>query len=373
MNGCWISVATISVVVVSLGCSDKKKSESSDTQAPPPVIQGLAAVPARATTVIGIDVAALAGSPIAHRALQRMYAREPGLQAPLAHVLQACEIRPESDLASVTVAILPDDATTESLLVAKGKFEEGKLVRCLGQALAKLAGSHLETREFEGRPIYHDVGGSVVSGPGVSGPGVWLAFGSSDTMLLSSGRGALEEALGVGAKLSNTTSGLGQYLSRLQTDADLWVLHTIDPLVGEGLIAATGGHIQAPLGVVASADLSKGLTLHLHLEMRNEGDAKILISQAMSQLQAASLVLQIDSLGRMVQKAELAAEGPWATLRWSLNEEELRDLIGANLSDLSTSIDKNGANDENPAKSETEPPKRKLRNGNSETETNERD
>ncbi len=366
MNGRWISAATIVVVAISLvGCSDKKKSESADTQAPPPVIQGLAAVPANATTVIGIDVAALAGSQVAERALQRLYAREPGLQAPLAEVFQACEIRPKRDLASVTIAILPSAAKVDSLLVAKGKFEQGKLVSCLGKSLGKLGG-HLETSEFEGRPIYHE----VRSGPGVSRPGVWLAFGSSDTVLLSSGRGALEEALGGGAKLSNTTSGegqhLGQYLSRAQTDANLWVLHSIDPLVGEGLIAATGGHIQAPIGVIASANLSGGLTLNVELEMRSEADAKMLISQAMSQLEAVALVLQIDSLGRMVQKAELAAEGHLATLRWSLNEEELRDLIGANLSDLSTSIDKHGANDENPAKSESETPKRKLRNGNEE-------
>ena len=360
MKRCWIYAATIAVVAISFGCSDKKKSEISNTQAPPPAIQGLAAVPANATTVIGIDVAALAGSQVADRALQRLYAREPRLQATLAQVLQACEIRPEHDLASVTIAIVPTAARVDSLLVAKGKFEQGKLISCLGKSLGKL-GSHLETSEFEGRPIYHEVrSGPGVSGPGVSGPGVWLTFGSADTVLLSSGREALVEALGVGAKVSNTPSGVGQYLSRAQTDADLWVLHRIDPVVGEGLIAAAGGHIQAPIGVIASADLSGGLILNVELEMRSEDDAKALILQAKSQLEAVALVLQIDSLGRMVQKAELAAEGHQATLRWSLNEEELTDLIGANLSDLSTSIDKNGANDENPAP---------VRNGNSETET----
>jgi hypothetical protein len=305
--------------------------------------------------VIGVDVRALADSPIVGRALERMFARDPGLQSALTKVLDDCHLDLKADVASATIALVPaEQGQIDSLLVAKGTFSEGKIVACLGKSLGEVAGGRLESAEFEGRALYHQVGGE--------GPGLWLAFGSRDTVMVSSGRGALEASLGSGPKLSGAKSGVARYLGRAKTDANLWAIGNIDPDVGAGLIAASGGQVAAPSAVVASADLSTGLALSAELQMATEADAKTLISQASAQLTAVALVLQIDSLGRMVQKAELVADGHWATLRWTLTKEELEDLMGANLSGLGSSIDKEGANDENPApKSETE---RDIKDGN---------
>ncbi len=336
------------------GCSDKKTSKKTEeTAKAPPAVQGLAAVPANADAVIGVDVAALAQSPIVARALERMFARDPGLQEALAKVLDDCHLDLGKDVASATIALVPSKGQQiDSLLVAKGRFREGELVACLGKSLRDAAGGRLETAIFEGRATYHQVGGD--------GPGLWFSFGSTDTVLISSGRASLEASLGTGPKLAEAKTGVARYLSRANTKANLWAIGAIDPAVGEGLIAATAGQVKAPLAVVASADLSDGLAVAADLEMRSEADAKTLISQATAQIAAAALVLQIDSLGRLVQKAELSADGHWATLRWALSKEELQDVMGANLSGLGSSIDgssidNEGANDENPApKSETE-------------------
>lgn len=361
------AIATCFAIAVALvcGCSDKKKSKKAEEEITPLAVQGLAAIPANASAVIGIDVAALAGSPIVARALERMFARDPGLQAALSKVLDDCRLDLKTDVDSATIALVPAKAEmVDSLLVAKGRFKEGELVACLGKSLGAVAGGRLESATFEGRSLYHQVGGD--------GPGLWFSFGSPDTVLISSGRGSLEASLGSGPKLAGATTGVARYLSRVDTKANLWAIGMIDPAVGAGLIAATGGQVQAPSAVVATADLKHGLALAADLQMTNEADAKTLISQARAQIKAAAMVLQIDSLGRMVQKAELSADGHWATLRWALNKEELQDLLGANLSGIGTSddvsrndgssIDNEGANDENPApKSETE---RETQDGN---------
>jgi len=349
VRGKHIAVGLAIALAVVCGCKSKKtsKKEAEDKVATLSV-QGLAAVPANATIAIGADVGALAKSPIVARALERMFTRDPGLQAELSKVLRACNLDLASDVFSATIALIPNaKAGTDSLLVSKGHFEEGKIVACLGKAMGDTVGSRLETTEFQGRPTYHQVGGE--------GPGLWLAFGSSDTILVSSGQEALQAALGDGPKLADGSAGIAKYLSRANTKADIWAIGEIEGAVGAGLVAATGGQVKAPVAVIASVDLSAGLALSADLLMASKEDANTLISQAKSQLSAVALVVQIDSLGRMVQKAELSADALWARLRWSITNEELQELLGANLSGLSPGIDKQGARDENPApKSETE-------------------
>ncbi len=351
----------VGTMAVGLGCSDKKKSEN-DTPAKvvPPAVQGLEAIPASATQVIGVDVAALANSPIVLRALERMFASKPALRDGFRKVLGDCKLDLKSDVSSATIALIPTaNGESDSLLVAKGRFEEGALVACLGKSLNSESGGRLETATLDGRSLYHQVGGEA--------PGLWFSFGSKETVLVSSGRPALEAALGTGAKFAKATTGVASLLSRANTSANLWAIGAIPSDVGEGLVGASGGLVKAPLAVVASADLSSGLSLGADLQLRSSEEANTLISQAKAQIAAAALVLQIDSLGRMVQKAELSADGSWATLRWAITNEELQDLMGANLSGLGASkngsgIDNEGANDENPApKSETE---RETQDGN---------
>jgi hypothetical protein len=137
--------------------------------------------------------------------------------------------------------------------------------------------------------------------------------------------------------------------------------------VAQGLVAATGGLVGPPSAVVGHAELGEGLELAIEVHMASAADAKTLISQAGSQLQAAALILQVDSAGRLVQKIKVSADGDWARLSWTLSQSELSDLMAATMPGLGgtldgapdagptgadagdSSVDKGPGNEENPA------------------------
>lgn len=346
---CALAIA----VMLTLGgaCGDKKKKEEArETEAKPTLasVEGLQAVPATASAVIGLDVRKLIESPVVLRAVDRMFARDATLKEELSAVLGACKFDIEKDLDAVTVALIPRAGTTDSLLVAKGRFTESALTACLGRFLAE-SGGRLESSEFEGRALYHQVGADDPAG-------VWLSFGSKDTLLVASAREALELSLSKGQKLANATSGLARFAPRAKTDAAIWAMAKVDAAVGEGLVAATNGQVKPAQSILGSVDLGEeGMSLLLEVEMSDDSDAKTLISQASIQIQGLALVLQIDAIGPLLKKLQLGTDGPWATLGWRLSNQELADLMGANMLGLSSTIDNDGANEQNPApKSEQE-------------------
>lgn len=337
--GIWAST----LAFVAVGCGDKKtnKQEAAEKKPTPATVEGLQAIPDSASAVIGIDVSALAASPIVHRALERMFARDPELKAELSGVLKACKISPESDIKSLTIALLPRGDETDSLLVTKGKYSESVITACLGRFLAE-SGGRLETAKEGQRSLYHQVRGDGEV------DGVWLTFGSSDTVLIASTREALALSLGAGAKLDSGRTGLAQYLPRVASEDALWAVGLLTAPVAAGLVQATGEAVEAPIAIVGSAHLESGLRFRLGIEMHSAVDAKTLISQAKLQLSAAALVLQINAAGRLVQKIEFSTDKSWAQLDWQLTEQELADLMGANLSGMGSTIDKDAGNDENP-------------------------
>jgi hypothetical protein len=330
-------------------CGDKKKKKAEEAPADKPVLAavvGLGAVPASASAVIGLDVSTLATSPLVSRAVERMFAQDTTLEAELSSVFQACKFDPKTDLSAATIALLPQGEQTESLLVAKGKFSESALSACLGRFFSE-SGGRLEVAEFEGRTLYHQ----VTQEPG----GLWLSFGSKDTLLVSSARPALELALGNGPKLSAAKDGLARFASRTNTKATIWALAHIPEGLAAGLVAATQGQVQPAKSVLGSVNLADGLTLAIEVEMASEEDAKTLISQASIQIQGLALVLQIDAVGPLLKKMQLTTDGHWASLGWKLTEQELADLMSANMSGLSSAIDNDGVNGQKPApKSELE-------------------
>jgi hypothetical protein len=339
------------ILVVSGGCGIKKeKVEGKESEAKPTLasVEGLQAVPATASAVIGLDVRKLSESPVILRAVDRMFARDKTLKDELSAVLGACKIDITKDVDAATVALIPRGEGTDSLLVAKGRFAESALTACLGRFLGE-SGGRLETSEFEGRALYHQVGQDDPNG-------VWLSFGSKDTLLVASAREALEQSLSKGEKLAGTTTGLARFAARAKTDAAIWAMAAVDAAVGKGLVAATGGQVKPAQSILGSIDLGEeGMSLLFEVEMSSEGDAKTLISQAAIQVQGMALVLQIDAIGPLLKKLQLATDGRWATLGWRLSDQELADLMGANMLGLSSTIDNDGASEQNPApKSEQE-------------------
>ncbi len=333
------AIVLASLLALTVACRDKKKHAAQSKGPTPAAVEGLQAIPAQATAVIGIDVLALASSPVVERALDRMLARDPELRGELSAVLKACAIDPHKDVLSATIALVPRGEGTDSLLVTKGKYSEAAITACLGRFLAE-SGGHLESSQAEGRAIYHQVT--------PEGAGVWLAFGSTDTLLIASTRELLVMSLGTGEKLGSVKTGLAAYLPRLNTQHAMWAMGEVERAVAQGLVAASGGQVQPPLAIVGSADLGEGLALRLEVKMSSDQDAKTIISQAKMQIQAAALVLQVDAIGQLIKNIEFAQDESWARLDWRLSEQELADLVGANLSGLGSSIDKDGSNDENP-------------------------
>lgn len=343
-------VVLIAAVLVALAgaCGDKKKKEAAVDTPALASIEGLHAVPASASAVIGLDLRKLVASPVVLRAVDRMFARDATLKAELSAVLAACKIDLTNDVEAATIALIPRGEQTDSLLIVKGKLAESSLTACLGRFLGE-SGGRLETAEFEGRALYHQV---IKDDPN----GVWLSFGSKDTLLVASAREALELSLGNGLKLAKSESGLAQYATRAKTNSAIWAMAEVDAAIGEGLVAATQGQVKPAQSILASLDLGKeGMSLRLEVRMASESDAKTLISQASIQVQGLALVLQIDAIGPLLKKLELGTDGHWATLAWQLSEQEVADLMGANMLGLSSTIDNNGANEQNPApKSEHE-------------------
>lgn len=337
MRMCGIAIAAAALVVA---CG--KKSEEKADEAPELAdIDGAMAVPADAVAVIGMDVSELAASPLVERAVSQMFVRDPGLKEQIEGLTSACDLDPGQDVESALIALLPgqDDAATESILVARGDLSESAIAACVGKRLADGGGSTTSV-PWEGRILYRAVATR-------GGRAVWMSFGSDQTAVIASSREALEASLGDGRKLP-TNEALAALVERAGADATLWGAGQIDPAVGQGLVGATGGQVQAPAAVFGHLGLAAadGLDLLLGVEMASEEDATKLISIAKPQLAAASLMAQRHGLGPLVKRIESRGEG--RTARFSLR------LSAAELSEITSVIDKSEQPVENPSP-ESEP------------------
>ncbi len=318
--------AVVLAASLAWGCSDKKKSKDEPVtpKVVPASVEGLQAVPSSATALIGIDVPALIASPVVLRAVERMFARDTTLKEDLTAVFDLCKFDLATDLSAATIAIVPQTQgeLEDSLLVAKGKFKEPVIRDCVGRYL-KESGRSLEKSEVAGRSIYHEKAEDDL--------GLWFAFGSESTLLISSGRPLLMLALGDGPKVSQQKDGLARLLPKAKTTAGIWAMAKIAGDVAAGMKQATGGKVNPAKSVVGYVDFGEGVSTALELEMDTEADATALISMISEQLTAASMILQIDSLGRLIKKIEVSATSNWVRMDWALTEQELTDLLGSNL------------------------------------------
>lgn len=325
-------------------CADKKKSSSEESSkvAKPAVIAGLDAVPSRADVIIGLEVPALAASPLIVRVLSRLVAADDSLHERLSGMLKACEIDPSVDLKSVLIALLPSKAGRDSLLIAEGNLKEAVITPCMGRHMAA-SGGQVESSVMDGRTIYHPFSSK-------DDPGVWFAFSGADTLLVASGRAVLADALGNGPKASLPDGAIVPLLQRLNMkSASIWGVMLMNEELAAGLAIASQGVIEKPSALVAEADLSAGLALRMELGFSTETDAKNMILQASKQREAAALTLQESGLGRLLGDLELGTNKRWASLRWQIDDEGLAELVGANFQGLGSTIDNDEPNDENPA------------------------
>ncbi|HTM23087.1 MAG TPA: hypothetical protein VL172_21350 [Kofleriaceae bacterium] len=299
-----------------------------------PALDGLAAVPASATVVIGIDVPALAGSELVRRAVQAMFERDPELRRRLDRLTAACQIDPARDLRTLTIGMGAEPE--QVVLVAAGNFEEAALSTCLNRYMAESGGS-LTTVTVGDRVFYltHGTDGDV-----------YLTMGGAGTLALSPSRAWLEEAVGGGPKAS-THPVLADAIGRIRDGRTLWAAGMVPEKVGKGMIDATHGQIEErPRVFFGDLRLDDGVQARLGAIMASPEDAKTLETKAVFELALGSLVAQEWGLGPLIARTRAHADGQILEIELGLTPVEVNEVLtalGTAAVDTGPAPDKNAA------------------------------
>jgi hypothetical protein len=342
-----LAVLLAAALILAPACSRKRRDEAPGTRA---AIAGLAAVPAQARVVIGFDVKRLGGVPLVSRAVQQMLGRDPALRARLEALVTSCRLVPARDLHQVLLALGAD--SSQSLMVVRGHLSESQLVSCVTSTLAQSGGS-VTRKRASGRTLYR------ATSSGLEGGDVWFAFGDRDTLVVSVGEDWLGEALS-GRTAVTSSARMRPLIDRAGVGHPLWAAALVDPQVGQGLVATTGGAISqppqaffahvdfptgppeaprpappAPAGPGSGApapgakadDQRPGLVAELGVVMSAADQASKLVAFARPQLETLSLVAQRHGAGRYVRKIAMESRESTAYLRLSLSRGELHELL----------------------------------------------
>lgn len=308
------AVAAIAILAIACG---KKGSD-----APPPEVTGLAAVPSSAEVLIAVDVEKLAGSPIVERAVQQLLLRDPQLAQSWEHVRDACKIDLARQIKRVVLALGPSPSpqkpgTGPVLMVAVGAVPEPELSTCVRQLVGKGGGS-LTAKSLEGRTLYQvkDQNRTMV-----------FSYGRPDTVVLSTSDTYAGEALGKGKKALDHPE-LAAWTKLVNQNAPIWAVGRPSERVRGGLVRVTGGTLKAgPTAFVASVDLSDGARLDLGVVMATSDDAKQLESQVKAQLATFVMVAQAKSLGAMLQKLKITVDGNLVRFSANLTMDDVNHVL----------------------------------------------
>ena len=317
-----LAVALVLTTGVTAGCKSKKKGERA--AAAVAAIEGMDAVPASVDVVLGADVRALMRSELVERAAQRMLLADPGLSKELEHLFAGCKLKPSKDLRVVILAMDTDRtgggaARERALLVASGTLSEGAIAACVAQHLQSLGGQLIET-QVDGRTHYHaDAPPDRLD--------VWFAFGSKDTVVVSSSPELLGEALGESPRVASDKEMASLIDRARRPGAALWAAGRVAPDVGEGLKAASNGAIGAPRAMFGHLLIDDGVAAELGVDLGSPEEATAAVAAARTQLGVLAQVAQKWKLGRLVAKVTPEASESTVFLRLVLDEEEVRAAV----------------------------------------------
>jgi hypothetical protein len=306
--------------VVAIGtsaCGGKKEKEH---RAPPPEVTGLAAVPATAQVVIGIDVAKLAASPIVARAAEQLMLREPSLAESWAHVNDACKIDVLTHVKHVVLALGPSTTAAGSgavLAVATGSLSEPDLATCVRQMVGK-GGGGLTIKNVAGRSLYQVKDGNRV---------MHFGFGRPDTIVLGTDEAWVVEGLSANKKVLDNPEMAG-WLKLVDQYGPVFAVGRVDERVGKGLIAASNGKLTKPVqAFFANLDPRSGAKALLGVVMPDAEAAKQLESFANTELLAVSIAAQLKSLGPVVDKLETKRDDNVLRFTIQLTMDEVNQLL----------------------------------------------
>lgn len=308
------SLAVALAVTVS-GCGKK------GSKAAPPVV-GLAAVPESAQVVISADVARVASSPLVTRAVETFLLEDAELATRWQRLQDSCKLDIDK-LKSVVLAIGPSTTgaagTGPVIMVATGQLVETELAACV-RAMVGQGGGSLTAKPLDGRTLYQAKDGNRT---------MFFAFGRPDTVVLGSSEAYVTEALGPGKKVADNAD-LMKWIKLADQKAPVWAAGRVDERVRQGLVKVTNGQLSAgPTAMVLAVDPTEGAKLDLGAVMASEADAKALESFAKSQLALMSMAAQAKSLGKVVDKVSIAADGEVVRFAANLGMDDVNQLISA--------------------------------------------
>ena len=308
-------------LVSSFGAACGKK-KSADADRPPPEVTGLAAVPASAQVLIAADVTKLSDSALVSRAVDQLLLRDMQLATRWADVKDSCKIDLTKQVKRVMLALGPTPQTQPTgtgpvLMVATGQLVEADLAACVRTLVGKGGGS-LTVKTVAGRSIYEVKDGNRT---------MLFAFGRPDTVVLSTNEAWLTEALGAGQKAPDAPE-LKALFPLIDQNAPLWAIGKVDERVRQGLVNASGGQLKAgPQAIVGTVDPTDGAKLSLGAVMATADDAKSLETFANNELKVVAMVAQMKSLGPIVAKVAVQAEGTVVRFRAPLSVEDVNQLL----------------------------------------------
>jgi len=307
----WIACSLLFAIA---GCSKGK--------AKPPPVAGLAAVPASAQVVIAADVVRVIDSPLVARAVDQLLLRDAELATRWQRLRDKCKID-VAKLKHVVLAIGPhagdSPGTGPVLMVVTGQIAEAELSSCV-RAMVGEGGGSLTAKDLSGRTLYQAKDGNRT---------MFFAFSRTDTVVLGSNEAYVTEALGTGKKVLDNPD-IAKWIHLVDQKAPIWAAGRVDERVRGGLIKATNGQLSAgPLAMVLAIDPTSGAKIELGAIMASAKDAKTLESFAKGQLALLAMAAQVKSLGKVVDKVTIAADGDTVRFKAALGVEEVNLIISA--------------------------------------------
>jgi hypothetical protein len=312
------AVTIAGAILCAIACGKKSGSD-----APPPEVTGLSAVPSSAEIVIAIDVEKLAASPIVARAAEQLLARDAQLAESWAHVRDECKIDVAKQIKRLTIALGPapnpaKPGTGPMLMVATGAIGEAELSACIRSLVGK-GGGTLTAKPLETRTLYQVKDSSRT---------MFFAFGSPNTVVLSVDEKFIGTALDTKGKKAMDHPELAAWAKLTNQNAPLWMMGRVSERVKGGLVRVSGGAIKTgPTAFVASLDLTEGAKVELSTVMANADDAKQLESQIKAQLGMLVMIAQAKSMGPLIQKVKLATDGKLVRISVALTMDDMNHVL----------------------------------------------
>jgi hypothetical protein len=204
-------------------------------------------------------------------------------------------------------------------MVAVGALPETELQQCVTK-LVGAGGGSLTGKPVAGRTLYLAKDGNRT---------MYFAYTRPDTVVLSADEAYITEALGSGQKAPDNPD-LTAWRKLVNQSAPLWAVGRTDPRIRDGLVHASDGKITAgPVAFALSADLADGAKLQLSAVMSQPDQAKALESYVKGELALLTAAAQLRSLGSVVGKIAVAADGNIVQFRAALTVDDLNHLLSA--------------------------------------------